>query len=307
MRPTKITISGDPGSGKSSVARRLADSLGFRILSTGQLHRDIAASLGLSTLEANLRAETDEGIDSAIDSQLIAVGEEPDDVIFDSRLAWHFVSSAFKIHLIVDEHVGANRAFGDGERISAIEHYQSQESALHAIRERQDSERRRFLDKYQIDICRLRNYDLVIDTTEASAEDVAELVVSIFLGGVPDTLGLYVAPKRVFPTTDTMMELGRAIKRGVYDTEDVTDLDPVVVAYARPFVFALDGHVKLSHAIKQGRPLVEAVLEAEDDEKLAGGRRPGEYLREEVRPSWIYDWEEAHQYRFNSYPELTRT
>ncbi|WP_082324895.1 MULTISPECIES: AAA family ATPase [Rhodococcus] len=104
-----ITISGEPGSGKSSVGRELARIYGMDIVSTGALQRELAASLGVSLLDVNKRAELDQSIDLRIDSIPQGKGAQTTSLIFDSRLAWHFVPNAFKLHLIVDPTVAAER------------------------------------------------------------------------------------------------------------------------------------------------------------------------------------------------------
>jgi len=45
-----ITISGKAGSGKSSVAKTLADKLGYRYIGIGAIRRQVAESMGLNIL-----------------------------------------------------------------------------------------------------------------------------------------------------------------------------------------------------------------------------------------------------------------
>ena len=49
--PFRITIAGDIGSGKSTVAKKLADWLGVEPHSTGGIQRQLAQQRGLSVLE----------------------------------------------------------------------------------------------------------------------------------------------------------------------------------------------------------------------------------------------------------------
>ncbi|NAZ39106.1 MAG: AAA family ATPase, partial [Acidilobus sp.] len=58
-----IVISGQPGSGKSTYARRLADDLGLRYFTTGQAFRELAKRLGMNLMELNEAAERDPSID----------------------------------------------------------------------------------------------------------------------------------------------------------------------------------------------------------------------------------------------------
>ena len=63
-----ITLSGQLGSGKSTVGKLLAKKLGYTFYSTGNAQRKIAAERGLTTLELNKLSMTDSSIDEQIDS-----------------------------------------------------------------------------------------------------------------------------------------------------------------------------------------------------------------------------------------------
>ncbi|MBO5847261.1 MAG: (d)CMP kinase, partial [Bacteroidales bacterium] len=55
---THISITGDLGSGKSSVAKILCQDLGFEYFSTGSLQRKLAAEKGMNTLDMNKFSES---------------------------------------------------------------------------------------------------------------------------------------------------------------------------------------------------------------------------------------------------------
>lgn len=104
-----IAINGELGSGKSSVARRLAETYGMRLVSTGDVQRSIAKSLNMTTLETNWLAEKDAMIDAQVDSVTKELGSSQEPIIFDSRMAWKMVPTAFRVRLIVDTDVAAIR------------------------------------------------------------------------------------------------------------------------------------------------------------------------------------------------------
>ncbi|MEZ4200247.1 MAG: AAA family ATPase [Candidatus Paceibacterota bacterium] len=58
-RPTIITLSGKPGSGKSSTADKVAELLGYTRYSSGNLVRKVAKKHGLSLAEFNKKAAMD--------------------------------------------------------------------------------------------------------------------------------------------------------------------------------------------------------------------------------------------------------
>jgi len=173
----KISLTGDLGSGKSHVSRLLSEKLGFRIVSTGSIQREIAAKHGMTTLELNEYTKTHPEIDDEIDGTITKLQEADESLILDSRLAWHFAPKSFKVYLTVNIDEAARRIFYD-KRTS--ENYQDIEEAKDKIRARRKSELERFKDYYNIDYSDLKNYDLIVDTTEITPEEVCEKIINAF-------------------------------------------------------------------------------------------------------------------------------
>ena len=69
-RPMLITISGLPGSGKTTVAQLVAGELGLEHVYAGNIFREQARRAGLSLPEYLARAETDPSIDRELDRQM---------------------------------------------------------------------------------------------------------------------------------------------------------------------------------------------------------------------------------------------
>lgn len=173
----KISITGDLGSGKSAVSRLLAEKLGFRIISTGLIQRDIAAKHGMTTLELNEYTKTHPEIDDEIDNTVTQLQEASESLIFDSRLAWHFAPKTYKIFLTVAPDEAAKRIFND-KRTS--EKYLSIDEAKQKILARRKSEMERFKSYYKIDYSDHKNYDIVVDTTNAKPEEVCDMIIKGF-------------------------------------------------------------------------------------------------------------------------------
>src|SRR6516164_7572426 len=169
----RITIAGDIGSGKTTIARELARHAEVEMCSTGGIQRQLAAARGISTLELNRLAETDPSIDREIDHYLKTL---PDgDLVVESRMAWRFVPNTKKIFLYVLKHEAASRILRANRH---DESYQLLDDAVHQISERRKSEVKRFKKYYDVNIDNLRNYDRVIDTTFASPKSVAERILT---------------------------------------------------------------------------------------------------------------------------------
>ena len=131
-----IAINGQLGSGKSELCKRLNSEYGFEIFHTGRIQREFAAELGISTLELNERCKQDHHYDKIIDSRLVEHAEKMrgKNVVFDSRMAWHFVKGAFKVHLLVAPDIAADRVFF--HRVAEEERYSSKEEAMKNLMER---------------------------------------------------------------------------------------------------------------------------------------------------------------------------
>lgn len=177
MELKHITITGDLGSGKSTVARNFEEKYGAKRVSTGEVQRQLAEDLGIDTLEMNKRAETDPSIDEKIDSIFKSLNNSKDVLVVDSRMAWHFMPSSFKICMKVDLDVAAKRVW-DNDRKG--ERYDSFEECKNALRNRRDSERARFLKTYNVDLTDPDNFNLVIDTSNTIASEVAEQVLQAY-------------------------------------------------------------------------------------------------------------------------------
>jgi cytidylate kinase len=168
-----IAMSGDIGSGKSSVAAALKEMTAFDVISTGKIQREIAERRGVTTLELNKISQTDRSIDDEIDSYVIEIGKTRDNLIIDSRLAWHFISTAYKVFLSVEPRIGAERVFNASR---SDENNPSFDATLENNLKRQDFEDKRFYDLYSVNFRNHNNYDLVIDTSYVTPESVASKI-----------------------------------------------------------------------------------------------------------------------------------
>ena len=173
-----ITLSGELGSGKSTVANYLISKMPFKIVSAGLLFRQLAAKHGMSAKEFNEFIENDPKYDHYVDDTMAEPGRTDEKIIFDSRMAWHFVPSSFKIYLYVDVDTATERIFNDKGRVS--ESYTDKETARQEIIDRRKSELLRYQNFYHCNLDDYSNYDLIVDTSHASRDEVNELVYNSF-------------------------------------------------------------------------------------------------------------------------------
>ena len=172
-----ITLTGNLGSGKSTISKIMAEKYGFEIYSTGKVIREFAAEKGISVLEMNQLMQKDNSYDHLIDDRTRQISiERKDDLFFDSRLAWHFAVNTFKVFLSVDIDEAARRVFNDDR--GDTEKYKSQEDAKAQLIERAHTEDQRYKDIYGIDYFKISNYNLILDSTFSKPELLAEVLIS---------------------------------------------------------------------------------------------------------------------------------
>ena len=206
----KISLAGDLGSGKSTVSAILLERLGATYYSTGAICRAIAASHGMTIVEMNKYMETHPEIDHEIDDGLRALSDKAENMVIDSRMAWHFVKDTFRVYMTTELEESAKRilrANREGDHASSLEEMAEE------IRARKASERMRYREQYGVDCKDLSNYDLVVDSTYASPEEVAEHILSAFAEWREDKTRriAYICPRRFF-YPDEGTDDGRAVQ-----------------------------------------------------------------------------------------------
>lgn len=178
MKKHIITISGSPGSGKSTSAKGVAQKLGYEHFSSGDLFRKMAAERGLSVEGINLAAEKSKEIDYAVDNLLESIGKEKKDIVIDSRTAFHWIPDSFKVFLELDPRTAAERTFAQIQKEGrSSQTASSAEEVYQKTLERSESERKRYRDLYQIDYMDKSQFELVIDTGLNNLEQAKDIVV----------------------------------------------------------------------------------------------------------------------------------
>jgi len=166
----RITVTGDPGSGKSTFARAVVERTGFRLITTGNIFRQLAAEMGISITALNELAEKQAELDHKVDDYLVSLNETTENMVLDSRMAWHFVKKTLKIRLTVDPDVAVSRIFKDTADLR--EKFDSVDQAIEEIDRRKKSEILRYKALYGVDIGDESNFDLVINTSHKAPKDI---------------------------------------------------------------------------------------------------------------------------------------
>jgi cytidylate kinase len=291
----------------------IAERLGLRRVAFGDVFREMADKRQMTALQLNQFAERDLGIDEQVDKLQRELADSGEQVVVDSRLAWFFFPRAFKVHLLVDPTIGAQRVMS--RRPYAAEAYSSLADAMTKLRERSDSERDRFLMRYGVDRCRLRNYDLVCDTSRMPLDEIVELVLEAYEGllgahAVDSSPLLFLDPTRIYPSEDICSVQDPLASQLVVAVgqQGPRRLQPIEVASASSCFYAslISGHQRLSAALQNGFSFVPAQLMAEGAEEVVSGISAATYFSSQAQLSRINDWNAAHGIEIPLPPHLLR-
>ncbi|MBN2142241.1 cytidylate kinase family protein [Candidatus Woesearchaeota archaeon] len=164
-----ITLGGTPGSGKSTVGKRLAKRLGYKFYNAGDVRRKYAIDHGMTLEELNKAAEKDSTSDKLVDDYLAELGEKEDDFVIDSRLGFYFIKKSIKVFIDAEDDVRAKRIMKDKR---SEESFRDLEDAKKKITLRLLCDRKRYQKLYGVDPYIPEQYDLIIDSSHKSVESI---------------------------------------------------------------------------------------------------------------------------------------
>ncbi len=175
MKNVKIVLSGNAGSGKSTIGKMLAEKLAVEFLSVGNICRARALELGMDINQFQEYLKKDSEFDKAMDLYITEYARSRNNYILDYRLGFHFLPESFKVLLKVSDDTALKRM---GTRARSDEDFSkgTLEGKLKVIRTRNELMRTRFIDVYGADFSDERNYDLVIDTDYAFPEEIIKTI-----------------------------------------------------------------------------------------------------------------------------------
>ena len=171
-----ISLTGDLASGKGETSRILIEKLGFGIYRNGQYFRKLAKEMNMSVTEFNIYVEDHPEIDRQIENSAAEYAKTNDNFIIDARLGWYAVPESFKVYLKVDVDVAAKRAFNDPDR-KDTESFDTVEEQKKDMIKRANLEKERYYNLYGIRQGDISNYDLIVDTTYKTPDEVADTII----------------------------------------------------------------------------------------------------------------------------------
>lgn len=170
MKFKNIAVSGDIGTGKSTLARLLAEKLNWEYISAGNYFRDWYKSKGMDVSKVyGIPEEEDRKMEADFKKEM----QEKSNTIFESRLAGWLAKDypeTLKVLCVVDESEAYRRV---AKRDSV-----STEEAERLSKQRAKDLVEKFNKLYGVsDFLDPKYFDLVIDTTNLSPIQVLEMVV----------------------------------------------------------------------------------------------------------------------------------
>lgn len=169
---TTITISGLPGTGKTTVAQLLQKETGLSYVYVGDIFRNLAIQHKMSLEEFGKYCEQHPDVDEKLDDQQLHILRKGN-VIVEGRitgwLAYRNNIPAFKVLLTADIDIRAQRVV---KRENGNVEVRKQE-----IRQREQSEVTRYKTYYGIDLSDTSIYNIIIDTTQKTPEKIVTLIL----------------------------------------------------------------------------------------------------------------------------------
>ena len=170
----KVTISGAPGSGTSTLVSKIVESTGCSSLNGGEVFRNEAKRRNMSVHEFSELCKSNLDVDRSLDSLLkeaMIRSNGPD--IIESRL------SGWWAHEL---EIDCNRIWihtSDEERALRIQKREGGDFSdrLNQSKRRQDADKERYMALYNINLDNMSPYTFVVDADQLSAEEVFSIVI----------------------------------------------------------------------------------------------------------------------------------
>lgn len=256
-------------------------------------------------------------VDTLIDESTKKKGEEinqisrPDEIwIIDSRLAFFNIPSAFSVRLTANANVAAERLFNDKKRGKEDSEYKTIEEAKEAREKRRIGENKRYMKRYGVDLSNPDNYDLIIDTSYSTVDDISDTILKCLDYYQDDKYFAknWTSPKLLLPTQNERDTLGKAM----YSLEELIEsinkygyvpFESIEIVEVNGWKYIVEGHHRNFASAFLEKTLVPYTKLAKDDECIYDSKITAKEFAEGTSMSTLYGHEGFFKEKF-SYNEV---
>ncbi|MGD0080998.1 MAG: (d)CMP kinase [Methanoregula sp.] len=176
----RITVSGLPGSGTTSLSRYLAERHGFSMISAGEVFRQLAREHNMELARFGNLARQDPSYDKMIDARQKEIAQKRDDIIVEGRLSGWMVDGAdLKVWLYAP--IGCRI-----QRIATRDNVADEKTAAALTLEREQCEADRYRSYYSIDISDLSIYHIILNSEHWGVEGLGAIIDTAIARLKPD-------------------------------------------------------------------------------------------------------------------------
>jgi len=221
-------------------------------------------------------------IDNIIDTSVAEMGKEinskerPDEIwIIDSRLAFHNIPEAFSVRLVSNPQVAAERYFN--AKRGETDSYNSIEEAYEAREKRRIGEQKRYIKRYGVDLEDESNYNLIIDTSFSTTEDISDTILTCLecYTNKKTFAQKWASPKTFLPLQTELTTLRKGESKSTFEEmeeeirnngyEPSSSIEIIEVDGIR---YLINGHHRNYGQARNNKTLVPYEVIAKDDEKM---------------------------------------
>jgi cytidylate kinase len=162
-------LSGLSGTGSTTAAKRIAEDLGLRYVYGGAIFRNMAKQKGIPLEELVESLEQNTSIEKEVDDHLKDLARKENDILIESRtIGWILPADvpAIRIWLTCDL----------TERLRRVQSREHHPRSPENLLRREASDNKRYRALYGIEPDDFTPFDLVLDTTDLSVDEVVRLI-----------------------------------------------------------------------------------------------------------------------------------
>ena len=227
-------------------------------------------------------------IDTIIDEKIRNKGEEinkeekKDEFwIVDSRLAFKNIPHSFSVRLTCRPDIAGKRLFVDKSRGAEDNKYKTEEDAMNQREKRKNGEVERYKKRYGIDLTDENNYNLIIDTSFSTIDDISDTILEClerYQKG-KNFCKMWASQKEMLPSQRERDTLGSTSQsNSINDLIDSVRANgynqdfPIEIVIADGKKCIIEGHHRNFGSAYVGKTLIPYKVLAIDDEKLPAGQ-----------------------------------